>query len=143
MNVGLQITYLYDDTDIIEVRIVVENQFFRGTADVYVGKGQLSEAAAALEGFPKDRSDKREVILGSSGPHFAGGSVRLEFYCKDLAGHAAFRAFIEEDYRQDEHAQCATIFVDFEPAALDRFLTELQQVEHNLRGSATLILQLI
>jgi hypothetical protein len=143
MNVGLKVTYLYHDGDIIEVRIVAENALFRGSADVYVGTDGLLEAAAVLEGFPKDRRDSREVIFGSAGPKFAGGSVRLKLFCKDGAGHTAFRAEIEEDYREQEQAQTAVVFVDFEPASLDRFLIELRQVENEHRGAAVLITQAI
>jgi hypothetical protein len=89
MNAGLKITYLYHDGDIIEVRIVAENASFRGSTDVYVGTDGLLEAAAVLEGFPKDRQDTREVVFGAAGPKFAGGSGRLKFYCKDGAGHTA------------------------------------------------------
>ena len=88
--------YLYHDGDIIEVRIVAENVSFRGSADVYVGTDGLLEAAAVLEGFPKDRQDTREVVFGAAGPKLAGGSARLKFYCKDGAGHTAFLAEIEE-----------------------------------------------
>lgn len=139
MNVGLKVTYLYHDIDLVEVRITVENAAFRGSADVYLGTDGLLEAAAVLKGFPRDRQDTREVTFGSAGPKFAGGSVRLEFYCNDLAGHTAFRAVIEEDYRGQSQVQCATLLVDFEPASLDRFLVELQQVEKEHRGSASLI----
>jgi hypothetical protein len=124
MNAGLKVTYLYHDGDIIEVRIVAENVSFRGSADVYVGTDVLLEAAAVLEGFPKDRQDTREV-------------------CKDGAGHTAFLAEIEEDYREQERAQCATVRVDFEPASLDRFLIELRQVEIEHRGTAVLATQAI
>ena len=105
MNAGLKVAYLYHDGDIIEVRIVAENLSFRGSADVYVGTDGLLDAAAVLEGFPKDRQDTREVVFGAAGPKFAGGSARLKFYCKDGAGHTAFLAEIEEDYRdQEEHS---------------------------------------
>jgi len=96
---------------------------------VYLGTDGLLDAAAVLEGFPKDRQDTREVVFGAAGPKFAGGSARLKFYCKDGAGHTAFLAEIEEDYRDQERAQYTTIRVDFEPASLDRFLIELRQVE--------------
>jgi hypothetical protein len=139
MNTGLKVTYLYHDGDVIEVRVTAENAGFRGTADVYVGTHGLLEAAATLAGFPKNTLDKREVVFGASGKKFAGGSVRLEFYCKDKAGHAAFRATIEGDYGEQEVAESATVCVDFDPASLDKFLVELQQVETEHRGSASMI----
>jgi len=143
MNAGLKVTYLYHDLDLIEVRITAENTAFRGSADVYVGTDGLLEATAVLEGFPKDRRDTRQVAFGVAGPNSAGGSVRLNFYCKDGAAHTAFRAEIEEEYRGQERAQCATIFVGFEPAALDRFLVELRKVEMQHLGTAVLITQAI
>jgi hypothetical protein len=138
MRTGLKVTYLWHDNDVIEVRVTVENTRFRGTADTYVGTNGLLETTAALAGFPADQGDKREVIFGAEGKGFAGGAVRLQFYCSDLAGHAQFRATIEGDYGNQEVAECATICVDFEPAALDGFLEELQQVEREHRGSASL-----
>ena len=73
------------------------------------------------------------------GRKFAGGGVRLEFFCSDLAGHAAFRAMIEGDYGDQEVAESATVCVDFKPAALDAFLVELQQVEKDHQGNASLL----
>jgi len=139
MSTGLKITYLWHDSDVIEVRVTAENEGFRGTADVYVGTDGLMEAAATLAGFPKDSRDKREVVLGARGKQFAGGAVRLQLYCSDFAGHAAFRAIIEGDYKQTEVAESATVCVEFEPAALDAFLMELQKVGTEYQGSASLL----
>jgi len=63
MRIGLRVTYLSHDNDVIEVRSSVENSRFRGTADAYVGTDGLLEAAATLAGFPVNRADKREVIF--------------------------------------------------------------------------------
>jgi len=140
MRTGLKVTYLWHDNDVIEVRVTVENARFRGTADTYVGTDGLFEAAATLAGFPANGGDKREVTFGAEGKGFAGGAVRLQFYRSDLAGHAQFRAKIEGDYGNQEVAESATICVDFEPAALDGFLAELQQVEKKHHGSASLLI---
>lgn len=139
MSTGLKVAYLWHDNDVIEVRVSAENARFRGTANVYVGTDGLVEAAAALAGFPKHSRDKREVICGAVGKKLAGGAVRLEFYCSDLAGHAAFRAMIEGDHGAHEVPESATVCVDFEPAALDAFVMELQQLEKEHQGSASLL----
>jgi hypothetical protein len=139
MNVGLKVAYLWHDIDALELRVTAENTEFRGTADLYVGTDALLEAATTLAGFPKNHLDQREVVFGAAGKKFAGGAVRLEFYCKDMAGHAAFRATIEGDYRDQEVAENATVCVDFDPAALDEFLVELKKVETEHRGSASMI----
>lgn len=138
MNPGLKVSYLWHDNDVVEVRITAENAGFRGSADVYVGTDGLLEAATILAGFPQDSLDKREVVFGAAGKGFAGGFVHLEFYCKDMAGHAEFRATIEGDYGERELAESATVYVDFDPAVLDEFLAELQRLEKGHRGSAAM-----
>jgi hypothetical protein len=134
----MKCTCLYHDTDVIELRIAVGNGRFCGAADVYVGVGQLLEVSELLQGFPKHSKDTREVTLGAFGSKFAGGAARLEFYCRDLAGHAVLRATIEADYELEDASQSAVVITDIEPAALDIFLAELQLIEKDLKGSAEL-----
>jgi hypothetical protein len=139
MRTGLKVTCIWHDGDVIELRVVVENAGFRGTADVYVGTDELTNAATALAGFPIDSGDKREVLLGAEGKQSAGGAVCLQFYCSDSVGHAAFRARIEGDYGRMEVAESATVCVEFEPAALDEFIVQLQRVGTEYQGSASLL----
>jgi hypothetical protein len=136
MNAGLSVSYLWHDSDVLEVQVIAENVDFRGTAAVYVGTGDLHEAAAALSGFPKNQLDKREITLGAFGKHSAGGAVNLRFHCRDLAGHATCTAMIESAYEDQEAAGSATVCVDFDPASLDDFLLQLKAVEAAHRGSA-------
>jgi hypothetical protein len=53
MELGFQLTALWNDADVIEIRVTAWNGLFGGTADVYVAIGQLGKIAAQLEGFPK------------------------------------------------------------------------------------------
>jgi hypothetical protein len=139
MDVGLKFAYLWHDIHALELRVTAENTQFRGTADVYVGPGDLLDAAATLSGFPKNHQDKREVIFGAFGKNSAGGAVRLDFFCNDMAGHAAFRATIEGAYRDQEVAESATVCVEFDPASLDEFLVQLKKIETEQRGCASMI----
>jgi len=139
VSFGLQFEYLYHDVDVLELRITVENARFRGCVDKHVGRGDLVKAASVLKGFPKNPDDTREVIL-------AEGTVRLSFYCKDLAGHPAMRATLKEDshrfrtsdFRRIDSPECAIVYLDFEPAALDEFLKELVHLQQRLSGTASL-----
>jgi hypothetical protein len=99
VNPALQFNYLYHDVDVIELRVTVENACFRGSADVYVGTDELAKTAATLKGFPEHSRDAREFTFGAFGPKYAGGAVRLEFYCKDMACHFAVWATIDADYQ--------------------------------------------
>jgi hypothetical protein len=101
--------------DIVGVRVTVDNACF---ADAYVGRGELQQAADKIRGSRASVQETREVTLGSFGLRAAGGAVRFEcFFCNNIPGHTAFRAIIEEDYPKQEPPQCATVVVDFEPAA--------------------------
>ena len=146
MIAGIEITYLYHDADVIEIRVVAQNSGFRGSADAYVGTGGLIEAAKVIEGFPANSQDTREVTLGAFGHNFAGGAVLLEFFCKDGAGHSTIRVTVESDERsfprpvseQIPKLESAVLYVDFEPAGLDEFTVELKEIERTLGGSAVL-----
>jgi hypothetical protein len=138
MTSGLHLKYLYHDNDIIEVQVFVGNGRFCGTANVYVGIGQLSEAASLLQGFPQQSSDRREVIFGAFGRNYAGGGVRLRFYCKDSAGHAVVEATIEADHIGEEPAESAVVLANIEPASLDLFVPQLRLLEANFSGTASL-----
>jgi len=143
---AIKLSYLYHDVDVIEVRIVAQNPEFKASADVYVGIGQLNEVAAHIEGFPTNPQDTREVLLGAFGNNFAGGAARLEFFCKDMAGHSTVRVTIESDEErhrmpapsQIEKSECAVLYIDFEPAALDVFVAQLREIERTFEGSSVL-----
>jgi hypothetical protein len=113
--------------DVVGVRVTVDNACF---ADAYVGRGELQQAADKIRGSPASVQETREVTFGSFGLRTAGGAVRLEcFFCNNIPGHTASRAILEEDYPKQELPQCATVVVDFEPAALDQFVRELGRVD--------------
>ena len=50
-----------------------------------------------------------------------------------------FARFIEADYREQDVAESAIVCVDLERAAFDVFLIELQQVEKEHLGAASLL----
>jgi hypothetical protein len=138
MRNGLQILYRYHDADIVEVEITVGNGRFSGSANVYLSPGELTELANILSGFPSRPTDTRDYTLGTFEPGIAGGAVRLNFYLKDLAGHASLRCFVKDDGPTAGHTQRSEVVLDIEPAALDRFISELRMMERD-ESSASLI----
>jgi hypothetical protein len=141
MNAGLRVSYLWHDVDVLEVKVVAENGEFRGSAAVYVGTGDLVAAATKLRGFPKDPLDKRDVTFGAFGRQSAGGAVSLTFYCRDMAGHATCAVVIESGYTNERTIANATLCVDFDPASLDEFLTQLRRIESQHGGSASMAMR--
>lgn len=135
---GLQFCYLYHDIDVIELRISVGNGRFSGSADMYVPTGRLLEAGAALEGFPSNSADERDLVFGAFGREFGGGAVRLRFSYKDLPGHPTIRVTIQDNYNLRKDTESAIVFLDFEPAALDEFVVALRRLESDFKGCAEL-----
>jgi hypothetical protein len=126
MDKGIQFEILYSDSDLLEFRVAAWNGQFGGTACVYVSIGALAEAAARLEGFPRDPSDIREIQFGVFGPNAAGGAVRMRFYCKDSAGHAVVEARVESGQSRPQEA---FLFLSIEAAAVDTFVNDLRCLE--------------
>jgi len=98
MEAGFQLTVIWGDADVTRIRVSAWNGLFGGTADVYVGIGRLGEAAAQLEGFPKDPLRCSGSHLWAFGPEYAGGGVSMRFHCVDGAGHLSVDSRIESDY---------------------------------------------
>ncbi len=52
MDAGVCFEVLWNDTDMLEVRVSAWNGLFGGCARIYVGIGGLAESADRLKGFP-------------------------------------------------------------------------------------------
>jgi len=137
MDSGFQFELLWNDEDVLQLRIRASNSRFGGTADVYVPIGGLAEAAAKLEGFPRNPSDQRELEFGAFGPKTAGGGVHMRFYCEGAAGRAFVETTMESDHK-GERAETAHFLVAVEAGAVDVFVSELQRLEAERRGFARL-----
>jgi hypothetical protein len=137
-EVGFELDVIWQDQDLLEVRVSAWNGSFGGVTALYVGNGQLEEIAKVLSGFPKDPSDVREIDLGKFGREFAGGAASMKFYCADKAGHAYLKSKIESDSESAGVVQCAVISIPIEAAAVDSFVEALRQMERDRAGSALL-----
>jgi hypothetical protein len=136
MEIGVRFEVIYDDIHLIEVRVSVWSGTFAGATDVYVGTGQLAEAAVKLQHFPRDFSDTREIMFGDFIPN--SGGVSLRFYCIDRAGHAFVDSKVESDHRRTGKRQTATLSLPIEAAAVDSFVEELRRLETHKAGTAFL-----
>ena len=138
MDIGFQFEVIYKAYDMLQVRISAWNGAFGGIADVYVGIGRLEEVAAALEGFPKNPSDTREIMFGAFGPKSAGGGVSMRFYCADASGHAYVESKIESDSLPGKPIQTVMLSLPIEAAAVDSFVDELHLLGVHRTGVARL-----
>jgi hypothetical protein len=125
METGLGVYIIYQDSDVVEVRVCAWNGKFGGATDAYIGTGDLREAAKKLQGFPTDRSDTREIVFGAFGPDSAGGAVRIRVSCTDASVHLSARVEIESEYDEAGAFESVALVLPIEAAALDGFVAEL------------------
>ena len=136
---SLVIEAVWDDPDMLEVRVAVSNGSFSGQTNVYVGLGDLAVAADLLAGFPTNPRDERRVSWGSEEPESRLGRVELLFRCRTGAGHLVLAAEVtSSDMGAAETGQTVRLQLPFEAAGLDRFLEALRAIERAKRGTAML-----
>jgi hypothetical protein len=82
MKTGFRFEVTWNDDDVFKVRVTAWNGVFGGSVGVYVPIGGLREAAAKLEGFPRQPSDTRELQFGAFGGEWAGGAASMRFTVK-------------------------------------------------------------
>jgi hypothetical protein len=141
MDRCIQLSYLYHDVDIVELKVSAWNGIFGGSTSLYIGKGELASMATLLAGFPVGLRDRREITFGASGPETAGGATNLTLSCIDGAGHCQMHVMIEADYSlRDSLAERVEMLCAFEPAALDEFASQMRRLNSSLTGSAVLAL---
>jgi hypothetical protein len=138
MNIGLEFREIWNDAEMIEVRISAWNGTFGGATRVYVGIGRLEEAAASLRGFPDNPSDTRDLTLAGVGKGGASAGVGLRFYCTGGAAHAWLEARIESAYDLAGPAQSVVLALPIEAAAVDFFVDQLDRLGASRSGVARL-----
>ena len=135
------LSYRYHDFDAVELKVSAWNGSFGGSTSVWVGQGNLANAATLLAGFPVSLEDKREVTFGAFGPESAGGAMTLQFACIDGVGHCRLHVTMEADYdRGNLLAERVEMLSALEPAALDQFVRQMRELNSSLTGSAVLTL---
>jgi hypothetical protein len=138
INIGLEFQEIWNDADMIEVRVSAWNGAFGGATRVYVGIGRLEEAAASLRGFPNNPFDTRDLTFKGLGTGHARGDVSLRFFCLGGAAHAWMEARIESAYDLTRPAQSVLLALPIEAAAIDVFVDQLHRLGATRSGVARL-----
>ena len=144
MNAGFQLKYLWHDEDVFRLAASASNGRFMAAARPYAAIYSLAGAAEAVEGFPRDSSDVRELHFGSSGDGTAGGAVHLRFFCAGLSAQAVVELRFEDECERNSGSrwnrpdQSALFFGWTEAFAVDEFVAQLRRMERNKSGEACL-----
>ncbi len=126
-HAGILIELGWWDTHLLQCDVTCSNGVFAGSTRVYLGHMNLSEMAAALNGFPAKADDVRSFELGTADPQSAGGGVLLRFYCLDSRGHIA----VDVQLRGDTctamgQIESVAMRIPLEAAAIDSFVEQLR-----------------
>jgi hypothetical protein len=137
-TIGLQVEVVYVDNEAMRLQISGSNGKFGGTAEIYVGVGQIDDAARQLLSFPVSVSDRRKIALGASGANSAGGMLVASFSSVDRAGHLRANLKIEAEADLTGNSESAQFALPIEAASVDEFVHDLRRMEKDRKGAAFL-----
>lgn len=138
MKNKLSLEIIWQDPDMVELKIIAANDEFSGATEVYTIYEDIIKLAKSLEGFPKSVND---TVNFSAGEKDSYAYASMRFYCFTASGHTATRIELESnvatEYR-DEEKDRIQLELQFELAALDSFVLQLQKIVNNHEGKAVL-----
>ncbi len=132
MKSGIEFQVIWSDQDVCQFQVSCSNGRFSGWASIYVTHDDLTSLAEALRGFPSHPADTRKFELGTFDPTYADGGIRMHFYCRDSAGHAA----VDIQLRGDAciamgEPESVSLRIPVEAAGIDSFLAQAVALNTN------------
>jgi hypothetical protein len=141
MNFGIKIEIDWFDNDAISLRVRCSNGGFSGETYLYVTHSDFVDMGKRLKGFPKSPSDIRDIELGTFEPTWAGGGIKLHFYCVDRAGHAKVDVKLRSDRcKALGDLDSAAFSIPVESAAIDSFISQIMKMTVVIGGSVELFM---
>jgi hypothetical protein len=134
----LSIGVIWQDDDLVEIEAAACTEHFSGLTQVYTTYDELRKLRVSLVGFPKTASSR---VAFSAGETDSYSFLGVDFYCIDHAGHAAVQITIESNVPTNgrpQQKQRVRLEMQFEPVALDEFLSTLNRLISARAGNAIL-----
>jgi len=141
MKPGIQITKVWFDQDVIELKIDVSDGTCFFSNKVYVAYPTLEDVIANLGTFRNQiHGGLLDIRLGSFGPEYASGAfhARLHFA---RPGKLYITCKMESEFQEfsvNKVASEATLYLRTEPVLLDNFIGELRLLNAKKRDDAKL-----
>ena len=129
---AIHLKKIWEDSDLIEVRLSAASEHFRGEVEVYATYDDIARVAMRLAGFPAGSQDRRDFEFCA---RRGGNSFVLTMEAADSTGHCWAVVKLVETERSREQA---IVNVACEPAAIDEFARELEAVSVGRASSAQL-----
>jgi len=138
MTPRFSIGVIWQDDDLVEIEAAACTEHFSGLTQVYTTYDELRKLRASLIGFPKSSASR---VAFSAGEADSYSFLGVDFYCFDLAGHAAAQITIESkvptNWRPEQRHR-VRLEMQFEPVALDEFSSALNRLISAQAGDAIL-----
>jgi hypothetical protein len=132
---------IWQDEDMVELRVEACDGTSMFSSKVYVGHQTLRDAVAALHRFKGQiYGGLYELRFGEFGPEYASGamSARLQFHDRGKLLVSIAMQSEYSDFGTKKVASEATLFFISEPALLDNFIQALRAVSEGHRNDAEL-----
>lgn len=141
MENKIEITSIWEDESLFEVKVFATNGFFSGTAYCYTTREEMEKLGKLLTGYPKTLTDE---ISFSTGPHDNFSFFSLALKCIDKSGHIKARvtvAHIVTYGNAPQEKYLSEFDLEIEPAGIDAFSTSLQELAKADLGEIKAILK--
>jgi len=141
MKPGIQLSKVWFDDDMVELRVDVSDGTSVFSNRVYVGYSALTEATARLDAFKGHiHGGLLDLQFGEFGPEYANGAFRARFHFPSPG-----RLYIScrqqsafEEFSVMKVASEAALYLKTEPAPFDNFISELKGLDAKRREEAYL-----
>lgn len=131
MKLGIHISRVWSDDDVVELRVRVSDGTSSVFNQVYVGHAAFETAVSSLRVFKVQvYGGLFELRFGEFRPEYANRAFHARFHFA-VPGRLCISCEQESDFAEfakKEVASRATMYVKSEPALLDRFIAELGAV---------------
>jgi hypothetical protein len=129
MKPFLRIEPVWQDPDMVEIKVAAASALFAGATKVYYTYEALKKFAGKLDGFPRSHSDRQGFDTGKAQ---ANSFVALLLSCRDSAGHVGVNVEIRNE-GESVHLEFTT-----QAAAIDRFRIALVEMCRKESGTVEL-----
>lgn len=133
---------IWNDEDVTELRVTVNNGRSSFSNSVYISNDELGELFKSLDSFKTHYyGGLRDIEFGSFGREYANGAfhARLHFPKPGNLFIATTQQSEFFEFKGQEVASEAKMFLSTEPCLFDNFLFELKSLINSDSGAAELI----
>ena len=131
MQTGMSLQRIWQDDELIELRVVVSNQASVFTNTVYTSRAVLLQQADALRLFQHQvHGGLCDLLLGEFGPEYANGGLRarLHFRSPGALFVSTHQQAEHEEFSCGQVAAEARMFLRSEPGLLNAFIQQFQSL---------------